>query len=91
MGNEKDDQIVANGAGIVDGNGCCNLASEAKNEVECSYEALEDLKPDEESVADELRPLKRAKSSVNDVCSVEVDSGWLYFVISEFLDRKYCI
>ncbi|CAA2965253.1 tRNA-dihydrouridine(47) synthase [NAD(P)(+)]-like [Olea europaea subsp. europaea] len=74
MGNEKDDQIVANGAGIVDGNGCCNLASEAKNEVECSYEALEDLKPDEESVADELRPLKRAKSSVSDVCSVEVDS-----------------
>lgn len=74
MGNEKDNQIVANGAGVVDGDGSCNSASEATNEVECSYEALEDHKPDEESVADELRPLKKAKSSVNDACSVEVDS-----------------
>ncbi|KAL2490609.1 tRNA-dihydrouridine(47) synthase [NAD(P)(+)]-like [Abeliophyllum distichum] len=72
MDSEKDDQIVAKGAGVVDGIGCCNSAADANNEVERSFEALEDDKPDEASVADELRPLKRAKSSVDDMYSVEV-------------------
>ncbi|KAI3446213.1 hypothetical protein Pfo_002878 [Paulownia fortunei] len=73
--NDNDGQIVANGSGDVDGNDCCRATADASNKIDCSAEVLEEGKPDEADVADELRPPKKTKCSIDETCSAPLDDA----------------
>lgn len=73
--NDNDGQNAANGSEDVDGNGCCRATADSSNELDCSVEVLEEDKPDEADVADELRPPKKTKCSIDETCPVPLNDG----------------
>lgn len=72
--NDIADQNVANGSENVDGNGCCTATADSSDKLDCSAEVLEEAKPDEAEVADELRPPKRTKPSI-ETCPLPPNDG----------------
>ncbi|KAK6136656.1 hypothetical protein DH2020_029600 [Rehmannia glutinosa] len=73
--NDNDGQIVANGSGDVDGNSCCKAPVDSSNKLDGVAEVLEEDKPDEADVGDELRPPKKTKCSVDETCSAPLNDG----------------
>ncbi|KAL8060248.1 hypothetical protein ABFX02_02G012200 [Erythranthe guttata] len=73
--NDSDGQVVINGNGDVDGKGCCRENPDSVNEVDCTAEVLEEDKPYEADVAEELRPPKKTKSSIDETCSEPLIDG----------------
>ena len=64
------DQIASNGSHTIDGNGCTDMAGDSVNKVECSLKALEaDDCIDGTFATDDVRPQKKAKSSIDESCS----------------------
>ncbi|PIM99835.1 tRNA-dihydrouridine synthase [Handroanthus impetiginosus] len=77
-GNNDDDQIVVNGSGAVDGNGCCGATADSSNGVDCSTEFLEEDKLGEADVADELRPPKKTKCSIDETSLMPLDNDQIH-------------
>lgn len=78
--NDNDGLIIVNGAEDVDGNGCCRATADDSNELDCSAEVMEEDKPDDADGADELRPPKKTKCSIDETCSVPLEHGKLVTV-----------
>uniref|UniRef100_A0A5B7BA75 tRNA-dihydrouridine(47) synthase [NAD(P)(+)] n=1 Tax=Davidia involucrata TaxID=16924 RepID=A0A5B7BA75_DAVIN len=81
---EEGDQTASNGCSVTEENGCTEVSGDFVNEVECSLEVPEcspKALEEEDSVdgtfaTDELRPLKKAKSSIDEnCCPSEVNNG----------------
>ncbi|XP_059647559.1 tRNA-dihydrouridine(47) synthase [NAD(P)(+)]-like [Cornus florida] len=81
---KEGDQAASNGSCATAENGCTEVAGDSVKKVECSPEVpecsskapVEDGSIDEAIVADELRPLKKSKSSMDDnCCPSEVNNG----------------
>ncbi|KAL8543190.1 hypothetical protein ACS0TY_003916 [Phlomoides rotata] len=73
--NDIADQIVANDSENVNGNGCCTATADSSNNLDCYAQVLEEAKPDEADVADEVRPPKRTKPSVETCPVPPTDAG----------------
>lgn len=75
--NEEGYKTVSNGSHATNENCCSEVASDSISAVNCSPEVLEeDDNTDQPLAADELRPLKKAKSlSSENNCSSEVNNG----------------
>ncbi|KAA8546049.1 hypothetical protein F0562_020500 [Nyssa sinensis] len=76
---EEGDQSASNGCSVTEQNGCTETPGDLVKDVECSLEVPECLSKtlEEDSVdGNELRPLKKAKSSVDEnCCPIEVNNG----------------
>ncbi|KAL6517390.1 hypothetical protein OROMI_033091 [Orobanche minor] len=75
--NDLHGKIAANGSGELDGN-CCKAPADPSNKLD----NLEEDKPDEADVADEVRPPKKIKCSTDKTCSAPPSNV-------EVLDKKY--
>lgn len=73
---EEGNQTIADASHTTDENGCSEVVNDLVIEFECSPQVLEENDDiDNTSVPDELRPLKKAKSSIDESHSCEVNNG----------------
>lgn len=73
---EEGNQTIADASHTIDENGCSEVVNDLVIEFECSPEVLEENDDiDNTFVPDELRPLKKAKSSIDESHSCEVNNG----------------
>lgn len=83
---DNDDQLLANGANAVaDSVNAEATTVDSNNETECCPKELVEDKLDDADVSDELRPLKKSKSSIDEAsCSVEIANGMYIVVLVPF-------
>lgn len=76
---DNDDQLLANGANAE------ATTVDSNNEMECCPKELVEDKLDDADVSDELRPLKKSKSSIDEAsCSLEIANGMYIVVLVPF-------
>lgn len=78
---EEEDLTVSTASHVNEGNGCAEADISIRSEC-CPEVVEEDVKIDDTSMPDELRPLKKAKASTNDIQSCEVNNGLSLEIVS---------
>ncbi|GMP37701.1 hypothetical protein CsSME_00009276 [Camellia sinensis var. sinensis] len=72
---EDDNQTTSNGSPATGENGCLEVAGDSNNQMDQQL-AEEDASDDHPFASDELRPLKKVKSSVDEIdCPNEINNG----------------
>lgn len=78
---EEEDLTVSTASHVNEENGCSEVDMTIKSEC-CPEVVEEDVKIDDPSMPDELRPLKKAKASINESRSCEVNNGLFFEIVS---------
>lgn len=76
---EEEDLIVSDSSHVTDGNGCAEVDMTIRS-GSCSEVVEKTFNIDDTSIPDELRPLKKARASINESQLSEANNG-LYFEI----------
>ncbi|XP_074331228.1 tRNA-dihydrouridine(47) synthase [NAD(P)(+)]-like isoform X1 [Apium graveolens] len=71
---EEEDLTVSTASHVNEGNGCAEVDMSIRSDC-CTEVVEEDVKIYDTSMPDELRPLKKAKASINESQSCEVNNG----------------
>lgn len=77
---EEEDLTVSTALHVNEGNCCAEVDMTIRSEC-CPEMVKEDAKIDDTSMPDELRPLKKAKASINESQSCEVNNGLSFEIV----------